>query len=170
MKGKSEMTKRLNGQVLFALALAVVNTVYASQILQMARPFATGEPGPALMPSILCLFLYFGIARVLIGEFRSPAAETSVHPGSDTVPNIGVTGPLMAIGLIALFIIGFFLVGYLLASLVYTFLISLYFNYEHSGRWKQSALISLAISVGVTLFGWLFFVQLFDLYLPVWEL
>ncbi len=163
------MTRLLNGQILFALGLAVLNTVYASQLWQMARPFASGEPGPSFLPTILCGFVYVAVAWILLAEFRAGAAARPEPDRSDAVPHIGIVGPLIAIGLTSLFIVGFFYVGYVVSAAVYTFLIALYFNLEQSGRWKRSALVALAISAAVTLFGWLFFVRLFGLYLPVWE-
>lgn len=164
------MTRVLNGQILFGFALAALNTVYASQVLQMDAPFAKGEPGPAFLPVILCLFIYIGVARVLIGEFRAGGGARAAAEGSDTIPHIRILGPVIAIGLTALFIAGFFLVGYVVAAAVYTFMIAFYFNYEQSGAPGRAALVALVIAAAVTLFGWLFFVQLFDLYLPMWEL
>ncbi|WP_420406085.1 tripartite tricarboxylate transporter TctB family protein [Nisaea sp.] len=159
----------MSGQVLFALALAALNTVYASQVLQMDPPFATGEPGPAFLPSILCAFLYLAVARILYTEIRAEAAPQTDTAASEHVPNLRLIGPAIAIGLTILFIIGFFYLGYLVAAFLYTFLIALFFNFERSGAWLSSALTSAVVAGCVTLFGWLFFVQVFGLYLPVWE-
>jgi len=164
-----KLTRIMSGQVVFALALAALNTIYASQVLQMDRPFATGEPGPAFLPAILCVFLYLACARILFTELRKEAAARADATPSDHIPNLPVTGPAIAIGLTVLFIIGFFYLGYLVAAFLYTFLIALFFNYERSGAWKSSALMAAVIALCVTLFGWLFFVQVFGLYLPVWE-
>lgn len=164
------MTKIFNGQVMFALGLAALNTVYASQVLQMDTPFATGEPGPAFLPSILCLFVYIAICWIIINEIwsiRKNVAFTSEI--SNVIPHLQVVGPLIAIGLAVMFITLFFYVGYLVAAAAYTFLIAYFFNFEQTGVWKRSALIAAAIAFGVTFFGWLLFVKLFDLYLPVWE-
>ncbi|MBO6561052.1 MAG: tripartite tricarboxylate transporter TctB family protein [Nisaea sp.] len=164
-----KMTRFMSGQVLFALALAALNTVYASQVLQMDRPFATGEPGPAFFPTILCAFLYLACARILFTEIRAEATSRADDAVSDHVPNLRLVGPAIAIGLTALFIVGFFYLGYLVAGFVYTFLIALFFNFERSGAWGSSALTAAIVAFCVTLFGWLFFVQVFGLYLPVWE-
>lgn len=164
------MTRLLNGQILFALGLAFLNTVYASQLLEMGRPFASGEPGPSFLPAILCGFVYIAIACILIGEIRRRPEDRDTATESDTVPMIGMVGPIIAIGLTCLFIVGFFYVGYLVSAGLYAFLITLYFNYEQNGTWTRSLLIALVTSVALTLFGWLFFVKLFDLYLPIWEL
>lgn len=164
------MTRIANGQVLFAFTLIALNTVYASQLLQMEAPFANGEPGPAFLPMMLCVFVYIAMVRILFTELRAEPAERAESVDSDLIPNLRLAGPLIAIGLTAAFIIGFFYVGYLAAALVYTFLIALFFMYEQTGDVKRSALFALIIGVCVTAFGWLFFVELFGLYLPVWEL
>ncbi|MBE9640176.1 tripartite tricarboxylate transporter TctB family protein [Salipiger mangrovisoli] len=153
-------------QILFALLLLAGNTVYASQILQMSRPFATGEPGPSFLPSLLCGFVYVAVVCILGAELRKPAAAAE---GSDHVPRVGLLGPVLAIALTAGFILGFFYVGYLPAAFVYTALIAGCFNFEENGKLRRAALIGVATGLCVTLFGWLFFVQLFDLYLPLWE-
>lgn len=167
------MTRILNGQVIFVLALTALNTVYASQVLQMDPPFASGEPGPAFLPSMLCIFLYLAAARILFTEIRAQATAP-VDTSADTilsehVPHIRLIGPLIAVGLTILFIIGFFYLGYLVSAFLYTFLIAFFFDFERRGTWKASALLAAAVAFGVTLFGWLFFVKIFELYLPVWE-
>src|SRR5699024_80665 len=104
------------------------------QILHMSRPFAKGEPGPAFLPGMLCVFVYFASLSILISEVRKPAAvAVDKVPGSDHVPKIEIVGPAIAIGLTVLFIIGFLYVGYLLSALLYATLVSLYFNYEQNG-------------------------------------
>lgn len=166
------MSSRSSGQVLFALALLIANTVYGSQILQMSRPFETGEPGPSFLPIILCVFIYAAVGRMLFLELRKPSrvVADAAADESDHVPHVRTMGPIFAIGLSALFIIGFFYVGYLLSALIYTTLISAGFNYEQRGKIGRAALVGLATGSCVTLFGWLFFVKLFGLYLPLWEL
>ena len=163
------MTRILNGQVIFALALTALNTVYASQVLQMDLPFASGEPGPAFLPSMLCIFIYLAVARILFTEIRAQAPAATDAIQSEHVPHIRVVGPLIAVGLTVLFIIGFFYLGYLVSAFLYTFMIAFFFDFERRGVWLPSALLAAAIAFGVTLFGWLFFVQVFELYLPVWE-
>lgn len=163
------MFPRVPGQVLFALALLIANTVYASQIVHMSRPFATGEPGPSFLPAILCLVVYICATAVLINELRKPSDAMVGAGESDHVPHVGILGPALAIGLTALFIVSFFYVGYLLSAVVYTTLVSAFFNYEHHGRIGRAMLIGMITGLCVTLFGWLFFVKLFALYLPLWE-
>jgi len=164
------MTRLLNGQILFALGLAALNTVYATQLSEMGRPFSDGQPGPSFMPIILCGFMYVATLLIILGEFRGRPETPEETMSSDTIPRIGIVGPLIAIGLIAFFIVAFVYTGYVVAATIYTFLIALYFNYEKSGNFGKSALTAIAISAFVTLSGWLFFVKFFDLYLPVWEL
>lgn len=164
------MTRILNGQVAFAFALVALNTVYASQVLQMDSPFASGEPGPAFLPSILCLFIYLAAARILFTEIRAkPGEAADTEPQSETIPNISFLGPVIAIGLTILFIVGFFYLGYIVSAFLYTFLIAFYFDYERRGSWFPAARLAILTAIGVTLFGWLFFVKIFELYLPVWE-
>ncbi|MBL3587367.1 tripartite tricarboxylate transporter TctB family protein [Rhodovulum sulfidophilum] len=160
------MTGPRNGQILFALGLALANTVYGWQVLQMSRPFAAGEPGPAFLPALLCLALYGLLARVLISEFRTRRAEASGEAADTGL--LPVLGPLFAIGATALFVIGFVWLGYVISAALYSFAIAFYFNVEDSGRWGRSALVALPVAAGVTGFGWLFFDRLFGLTLPVW--
>ncbi|HPE61015.1 MAG: tripartite tricarboxylate transporter TctB family protein [Thiothrix sp.] len=163
------MTRSLNGQVLFAFALLALNTIYASQIFQMERPFASGEPGPAFLPMLLCGFVYIAMIRILLTEWRAePAARPAVMQ-SDVIPKLQLVGPVGAIALIALFIIGFFYAGYVVAASLYTFTIAFFFNHEQNADWKRALVLGVVTSVVITSFGWLFFVKLFDLYLPMWE-
>ena len=121
------------------------------------------------MPALLCVFVYFAIVRILISEFRAPQKENAQTMQSDVVPHIHIVGPIVAIALTGLFITAFFYFGYVVAAAVYTFLIAFFFTFEEKGHWKRSALLGLLIAGCATLFGWLFFVELFGLYLPVWE-
>ncbi|MCC4243600.1 tripartite tricarboxylate transporter TctB family protein [Stappia indica] len=164
------MTRRVTGQVLFAFVLLGLNTVYASQVLEMPFPFATGEPGPAFMPMLLCGLVYLGVLKILINEFRSPEPAPEVESALSAIPRLGIVGPLAAIALIGLFVIVFFYAGYIVAAAFYTFAISLFFNYEQSGSWGRSVIFAVLTSAAITVFGWLFFVKLFGLYLPMWEL
>lgn len=163
------MSGRLNGQVLFAIALIVLNTIYASQIVKLGMPFATGEPGPAFLPILLSGLLYLMMGGILVGELRKARAGTGDMLQSDTVPSIGFVGPLLMMALTIMFIIGFYYTGYLASAAAYTFLIALYFNYEQGSGWTRALTVSAATAIAVTVFGWLFFVKLFDLYLPLWE-
>lgn len=164
------MTRRITGQVLFAFVLLGMNTVYASQLLAMPLPFATGEPGPAFMPVLLCGFVYLGVLKILVDEFRSPELVPDTERALSAIPRLGIVGPLAAIALISLFVIVFFYAGYIVAAALYTFAIALFFNYEQSGSWGRSVLFAVVTSAAITAFGWLFFVKLFGLYLPMWEL
>ena len=130
------MTRILNGQVIFALTLTALNTVYASQVLQMDRPFASGEPGPAFLPSMLCIFIYLAVARILFTEIRAQAPAATDAIQSEHVPHIRLVGPLIAVGLTVLFIIGFFYLGYLVSAFLYTFMIAFFFDFERRGAWR----------------------------------
>ncbi|MBC2859995.1 tripartite tricarboxylate transporter TctB family protein [Stappia sp. 28M-7] len=164
------MTRRVTGQVLFAFVLLGLNTVYASQVLIMPFPFVTGEPGPAFMPMLLCGFVYVAVLKILVDEFRSPEPVPDAERALSAIPRVGIVGPLVAITLISLFVIVFFYAGYIVAAALYTFAISLFFNYEQSGSWGRSVIFAVLTSAAITVFGWLFFVKLFGLYLPMWEL
>jgi len=164
------MTRLFRGQIIFALGLAVLNTIYASQLVQMDRPFATGEPGPSFLPVILCGFVYFASIGIIIREFRAAEAKATSEPQSDIVPHISLLGPAVTIGATALFIIAFSYLGYLVAAACFTFIVAWFFTYEQSGKPLRSTGFAFVTAAVVTLFGWLFFVKLFGLYLPVWEL
>lgn len=163
------MIRHLNAPAFFALFLVVLNTVYASQIGQMGFPFSKGEPGPSFLPIILCGMLYVVAARIFLVELHAGTREDSDEDLSQTVPRLATTGPLIIAVLTALFVATFERVGYVVSAAVYTFLISLFFNYEQTGSWRRAAGYSLVTAALITLFGWLFFSKLFDLYLPVWE-
>ena len=152
--------------------LLVLNTVYASQIFKLGVPFGNGvEPGASFVPIVLCAVLYLAAGRILIGELRSGrSAEASVpHAKSDHVPAIGITGPLIIAVLTMGFAAGLERVGYIVAAGAYTFAVALYFNFEDGGRPVRSVIVAAITAIIITGFGWLFFVKLFDLYLPTWS-
>ncbi len=163
------MQRIFSGQVIFALILVLLNTIYASQLVQMDRPFATGQPGPAFLPWMLCIFVYVAMAIILIGEFRGEGDAPAPPPQSAVIPHLSVTGPLFLIALTAAFIVGFVYAGYAVSAAIYIFLIALFFNIEEGASWPRAAAIAAATSAIVTAFGWLFFVRLFDLFLPGWS-
>lgn len=164
------MSRRLNGKTIFYLFLIALNTVYMSQLVHLDRPFATGEPGPAFLPMILCGFVYFALIRIFVIEIKaapSPKEQPDTHStGSE---QFSIIGPVAAIVLTGLYIVGFFYLGYVVSTLAYTFMISLLFNFEQTRQWKRSIVLATLTSAGVTVAGWLFFEKLFDLYLPTWE-
>ena len=164
------MIRKLNGQILFALILMGLNTIYASQVFQMATPFASGEPGPAFLPILLCAFVYIAVFVILVTEGLKSTGGRIIAEQSEYIPCIDIAGPIATILLTVSFIISFSYAGYVVSSLGYTFLIALYFTFEERGKWKRAMLMATLTSGGVTMFGWLFFVRIFGLYLPVWEL
>jgi putative tricarboxylic transport membrane protein len=156
-------------QAAFAIFLIVLNTVYASQIPELSMPFSErSEPGPAFLPVVLCLFMYVAGLRILFMELTCTAEEAPAAPDSDTIPFLAQLGPLTVLGLTVCYLIAFPWVGYLGSTVVYSLLISLFFNYEASGDWWDAVWKSALTALSITTFGWLFFVQLFGLYLPVW--
>ncbi len=163
---------RPNGQAIFALVLLVLTTVYASQIFVLGRPFENGvEPGASFLPIVLSAIMYAGALRILMTELRrGPDTARGDAPRSDTVRAVGLTGPAVVIVATALFAYGLERVGYVVAASVYTFAVALYFNYEDSGRWLHALVLSALTALAITLFGWMFFVWLFELTLPGWTL
>lgn len=163
---------RPNGQAIFALVLLVLTSVYASQIFKLGLPFENGvEPGASFLPIVLSAIMYVGALRILLVELRRGRAETvDARPQSDTVPAVTVLGPLVVIAATALFAYGLERVGYFVAAGAYTFAVALYFNFEDSGRPVYALVLSAITALAVTLFGWAFFVWLFELTLPEWNL
>ncbi|WP_121066745.1 tripartite tricarboxylate transporter TctB family protein [Chachezhania antarctica] len=146
-------------QALFALFILALDVAYLQQALQLPRPFATGEPGPSLMPMVLVFTLGLGALGVLVQELRG----TAVHD-DDEDANFS----LRTVALIALtcgFAWAFEPLGYVYATLCYAFGVAWLFEQERLGPVK-AILTSVVISAGITGVGWLFFVTLFDLFLP----
>ncbi len=160
--------RRIGGGAAFALALLALNAVYLTELLGMAAPFARGEPGPSFLPWLLCGFLFVAALRILRDELRAPPGEPV--DAAPALRRIDVLGPLSVGALTAGFIAAFPYVGYAVATAVYVFAIALMFNFEQTRSWGASLLWSAATAAGVTCFGWLFFVRLFDLFLPGWSL
>ncbi len=135
-------------------------------------PFSNGvEPGASFLPIVLCAVLYLAAGRILIAELRNGrSAEVPAAPAkSDHVPAIGIIGPLVIAVLTMGFAAGLERVGYIVAAGAYTFAVALYFNFEDGGRPVRSIIVAAITAVIITGFGWLFFVKLFDLYLPTWS-
>ncbi len=159
---------RFNRQAAFATFLIVLNTIYASQIPELGIPFAKGgEPGPAFLPVALCLFIYVAGLRILFTSMTAVITEDAPER-SDTVPRLAQVGPLVVLGLTVLYLIAFPWIGYFASTAFYALLMSLFFNYESSGSLTDAAWKSVLTGIAITAFGWLFFVQLFGLFLPVW--
>lgn len=160
---------RFNIQAGFAIFLIVLTTIYASQIFELGMPFSTaGEPGPAFLPVVLCLFMYVAGLRILHAELTGIGPEPEAQRRSETVPRLAQVGPLVVLVLTMLYIAAFPWIGYFASTIFYTAAIALFFNYESSGNWKDAAWRSALTAGAITAFGWLFFVQLFGLFLPVW--
>lgn len=153
------MTLAMNRQALFALFLIVLNTVYFVDSLSLATPFARGEPGPAFVPMLLSLILYVAAGRIFIAELRGRGeVEESEEPLS--------WKPFLLAALTAGFVAAFEPAGYFIATFGYTFAVAAVFEWDNSSSRKRVLLVAAAVSVGVTVIGHLFFVRLFDLYLP----
>lgn len=160
---------RFNRPAAFATFLIVLTTIYASQIPQLGMPFARdGEPGPSFLPVALSLFMYVAGLRILFTEVTTQAAGTEEPPGSEHVSRLAQTGPLVVLVLTVLYLAAFPWIGYFASTAVYSLLMALFFNYESTGVLRDAAWKSALTAVAITAFGWLFFVRLFGLFLPVW--
>jgi hypothetical protein len=164
--------ERFNSQAAFAVGLILFATVYASQIPKLGIPFArSGEPGASFFPIVLVVILYVAAFRVLSAELRRTVdAQTDAPLPSETVPRIGLVGPLVLIVLTVLFIVALPTLGYFVAAAVYTFGVAVFFNYEETGRPWRAIGQSVLTAAAITVFGWLFFDVFFGLSLPGWDL
>lgn len=149
----------MNRQAMFALAILALDGAYFLQALSLPVPFSSGEPGPAFMPMILVVALAVGALGVLAQELRGVADENGEKPAPFGVRSI------LLIGLTAAFVWAFEPLGYWIATAAYTFAVAWLFEQERVGS-ARAALTSALIAAGITITGWLFFVQLFDLFLP----
>jgi len=150
----------MNRQVVFALLILALDAGYFVQALELSFPFERGEPGPAFMPLILVVLLAIGALGVLVEELRGKAPDDQ-GPGAEFA--------LRTMALIALtagFVWAFEPLGYWIATAVYTFAVAWLFEQERLGRAWKALLTSAMIAAGITVAGWLFFVQLFELFLP----
>lgn len=155
------MTIAMNRQALFALVLLVLDTGYAVEALGMQTPFARGEPGPAFIPLLLAALLFVSASAILIGELRRAGPRTAEE---DEEPL--TVKPFILAAFTAGFVAAFEPAGYWVATLAYTFVVAALFEWEKGRRTWRVLAIAAAVSAGVTVAGHLFFVRLFDLYLP----
>ncbi|MDO9527239.1 MAG: tripartite tricarboxylate transporter TctB family protein [Gemmobacter sp.] len=149
----------MNRQVIFALLILALDAGYLLQTLSMPLPFARGEPGPSFMPLILVVALAVGALGVLVEELRGTASDNGEEGGTFGLRSIAlivVTGA---------FVWAFEPLGYWIATVIYTFFVAWLFEQERVGG-LRAMLTSALIAVGITAVGWLFFVQLFELFLP----
>ncbi|MFC3612806.1 tripartite tricarboxylate transporter TctB family protein [Lutimaribacter marinistellae] len=148
----------MNRQVVFALFILVLDLGYLVQALELPLPFERGEPGPSFLPLILVALLAIGALGVMIEALRGglDGEEREADFAMRSVALIVLTGG---------FIAAFELLGYWGATVLYTFAVGWLFEQERIGPVKALGTSAL-IAAGVTGVGWLFFVQLFDLFLP----
>ncbi len=165
-----QVAGRPSGQVITALCLLVLTTVYASQIFRLGLPFSNGvEPGASFLPIVLSLVMYVSAGRILAAELRQRSRPPARPEGSDHVPAIGFTGPAIVVVFTMLFAAGLDRAGYFASAGLYTFAVAFYFNYEETGRTARAAALAALTAATITAFGWLFFDRLFDLSLPGWS-
>ncbi|HET7410639.1 MAG TPA: tripartite tricarboxylate transporter TctB family protein [Paracoccaceae bacterium] len=151
-----------NGQALFAILLLILNTGYLAEALTLPTPFAYGEPGPAFLPLVLSGIMYIAAGRILIAELRGARdAETEGAPVEGTPLK-----PVIIALITAVFIYLFEYLGYWIATLIYTFAITALFEYEKKSSPLRMLTVSVIVAIAMTAIGWIFFVTLFDLFLP----
>lgn len=154
------MNLRINGETLTSGLLLAANTVYLTQIFNLPTPFEEGEPGPGFYPIVLCAVMYLAGFRILIrGLKKREGIQFSL-----TDP--ALLRPLGALGATGLFILLFTPAGYFTATLVYTFAMSLLFEWGRKHGPGKTILFAAVVAGAITVSGWLFFGLLFDLHLP----
>lgn len=146
-------------QALFALLILALDVAYLQQALELPLPFASGEPGPSLMPMVLVLTLGIGALGVLVQELRGTATHEHDEDANFSLRTIAL------IVLTCIFVWSFEPLGYWPATLIYAFGVAWLFEQERLGPLK-AVMTSVLIAAGITGVGWLFFVTLFDLFLP----
>ena len=154
------MKLRINNEVLTSLLLLVANTIYLTQIFHLPVPFEEGEPGPGFYPIVLCGALYLACVRIFVrGLKKGGCVQISLKDSA-------VLRPLAAIGATGIFILLFKPAGYFVATLIYTFMMSLLFEWGRKYTPVKTILFSVLLAVIITSLGWVFFGLLFDLHLP----
>jgi len=151
------MASFINREAIFALFLLVMNTGYFLETLNMPRPFQLGEPGPAFLPMLLSGIMFIAAGRILVGALGGIRTDDGERFS---------VRPLILAALTIGFILAFEPAGYWIATLAYTFAVAVLFSLEEKTTPLKVAALSAAVSVGVTVIGYLLFVTLFDLYLP----
>ena len=156
----------MNRQAIAALFLLVLNTGYFIQALSLPRPFQFGEPGPAFLPLILSSVLFLASGRILYMELRGIAAADET---GESTEGVTLVKPVALVLVTAAFVYAFEPVGYWIATLFYTFFVAMLFEFERTS-FVRAVAVAAAVAFGTTLAGWLFFVTLFDLFLPSGDL
>ncbi|WP_261398339.1 tripartite tricarboxylate transporter TctB family protein [Maritimibacter alkaliphilus] len=146
-------------QALFALLILALDAAYLQQALLLPLPFSSGEPGPSLMPLILVVTLGIGALGVLVQELRGTADHEDDEDANFSLRTVAL------IALTCGFVWAFEPLGYWIATLLYAFGVAWLFEQERLGPVK-ALLTSALISAGIAAAGWLFFVTLFELFLP----
>ncbi len=155
------MTKRkLNSDLLVGGLLFIGCSVYLYQMFKLSAPFQQGEPGASFYPLILVAIMFSMSVVTIIRGLKNTAS------GFPAMSKAAATRASLAIAATVAFIILFPWLGYWIATIIYTFCIALIFEIGRKYSSLMSALFCLVLAVLVTVAGWLFFVKLFELYLP----
>jgi len=147
-----------NKNIILPLALIIFNAVYVSQLVKLPLPFAQGEPGPAFLPILLSLVFFIASIAILIEGLKS-SSNNEVIEGSFLRPTLVIVST-------AIFITLLNYAGYWVAAPVYGFSVAMIFEFSTTKPLSRHLGVSILISGGLTVFGWLFFEKLFDLSLP----
>jgi putative tricarboxylic transport membrane protein len=160
------MSIAMNRQAIVALFLLVLNTVYFVQAMALPRPFQFGEPGPAFLPLILSGILFLACGRILYMELRGIGDGGE---GEEPAESVSFVKPIALVLVTAGFVYAFEPLGYWISTLFYTFIVAMLFEYERTSP-SRAVAVAAIVALGTTLAGWLFFVTLFELFLPSGEL
>lgn len=149
---------RISKDSLIAIALLTFNLVYMLQALKLPVPFEHGEPGPAFFPLVLSAVLFVSSLVILF-----KGLQLGDEKGEEETEYLK---PALVVGATAVFVVLLNYLGYWIATMFYTFSIALVFEYRRNEPILKTSAFCALISAAITVFGWLFFVKLFDLYLP----
>lgn len=159
------MISKMNRQALFALLLIILDVGYFAQALTLPRPFQLGEPGPAFLPILLSLILFISCVCILWQELAGTVSDVDKNEVDHSV-RIAPRSIVLIVAT-ALFVWAFEPLGYWIATFLYTITVAWLFEREREISLPFSVLTSGAIAAGVTTAGWLFFMTLFGLSLPL---
>jgi len=158
------MKLKLNSEIICGTVFILFNSIYLSQALKLPFLFEQGEPGPIFFPLILIVIMYICSFLILIQGLKG---EKNFTFNLSFFMNKNV----FAIFFSALYIIFFNTLGYWLITLLYSFIISIFFEYKKRKTIKL-IVFSFIIALVITTLVWLLFEVLFKIKLPVggiWE-
>lgn len=153
----SEVTIGINRDVIAAVIFLVGTALYATEVNSLPRPFERGSAGPAFYPALLTGLMAVCSVILLVQGLRKDEGIT-FRPNRFVEPTVYVV-------LSALYVEVFVSFGYLLSTLAYTFGVAILFEYGRRDPLKLVGVCAL-IALGVTLTGYVFFEEIFNVRLP----